>query len=417
MTAPSKNQDIQIDIERLGYGAEGIGRFGEYEALVYGGLPGDRLTARISRVCDTTVYADIIEILQPSPFRQEPVCPVFSEGCGGCQWLHLTYEKQLEWKKRIVEQLLQTTPRLRDVPVSEVVGMNNPYHYRNKMVVRTRGPADSLRVGFQDRYSWVLDVFNNPEGQCYIQSPLNNRVGRALAEALARDRRPLKSATVRVSDEDEITLDLERKLASSITADLEGVGHIGSRAHYTIHGRRFQVTSPAFFQANTRQTQRLVDTVLGCLPEERLRTAVDVYCGVGLFALFLAERSGTVYGIEESHTAIEDALINGQGIDNIRFIKEKAETALPRILREAGDVDLILVDPPRSGCAETALGAIADCHPKMLIYVSCNVKSLIRDMEILHARGLVPVEVTPVDMFPHTYHIECVVKCAGQTGV
>jgi 23S rRNA (uracil1939-C5)-methyltransferase len=415
MIFPQKGQDITVDIEGLVYGGEGRARYGAYDVLVPRGMPGDRLVARVSSIREATIRADIVEVLVPSPARRQPICPAFQEGCGGCQWLHMAYDAQLAWKRRLVEHAIHAYDTLAGVSIRNVIGMADPFFYRNKMVVRVRGPQENLRVGFQDARRWVLNVFNREDGQCYIQHPLNNRLGRALAASLRRERRPLKAATIRTSEEEEVSLDLDRKLAAALSADLEGIGRQSAQIHYAVLGRRFRVTAPSFFQANTRQTAALVEAALGFLPAGRIRTAIDVYCGVGLFTLFLAERADAVYGIEEAHTAVEDAQYNAgvHAASNVRFIREKAEIALPGIIQEAGPVDVMLIDPPRSGCHPALLDTISRCRPRVLIYVSCNVDALARDLARLYGLGLPVADVQPVDMFPHTYHIECVARCTA----
>ena len=408
-----KGNEITVTIEEVVYGGEGQARYQGYNVLVPRGIPGDRLLVRVFTVQETTVRADLLQVITPSVDRVLPICPTFQEGCGACQWLHMAYDAQLRWKRRLVESLVATYPVLVDVRIHETMGMQRPLFYRNKMVTRIRGTRESLRVGFQNARGWVLGVFDKDDGQCYIQQPMNNRLGRALAAVLKRERLPLKSATIRSSDEGEVALDLERKLAPALAAHLQGIGRQSLTVHYTIRNKRFQVTSPAFFQANTRQTEVLVDAVLGLLPEGRLRVAVDVYCGVGLFTLFLADRTDAVYGIEESQVAIRDAECNGAaiGLENVSFVCEKAETALPEIQRQTGQIDVILLDPPRSGCHRTVLEAVSQCRPRRLIYISCNVTSLARDLAILQELGMPARSIQPVDMFPHSYHIECVALC------
>ena len=408
-----KDQEIIIDVEELVYGGEGRACYNEQDVLIHRGVPGDRLRVRITGFKDTAARADIIEVITPSDIRQVPICPVFLEGCGGCQWLHMDYEAQLYWKGRMIARIIQDYETLSHVQVHQVMGMDDPFYYRNKMVVRMRGPKEALRIGFQDNKRWVLNVYNKESGQCYIQHPLNNQLGRALAVSLTQERRPLKSATIRVSDEEEVSLDLEKKWRTDIASDLEGIGRQTPYVHYTIHDRRFRVTSPSFFQANTRQTGVLVETVLDLLPKKPAKTAIDVYCGVGLFTLFLTDRFESVYGIEESKTALEDARHNAETLhmSNVQFIYDKAENALPEIMQAVERAEVILVDPPRSGCNPDVLHAISQCRPGILVYISCNASTLVRDLDILDQNGMKTTDIRPVDMFPHTYHVECVARC------
>ncbi len=409
-----KEQCITVDVERLVYGGEALAHYEGYEVLVLRGVPGDRVSARIIGIHDNILRTEIEEIVTPSPSRVQPECLGYHDGCGGCQWLQMDYGEQLRWKKRVVQEIMGGYDELKDIPVRDVAGMDRPFFYRNKMVVRVRGPRDNLRVGFHTpRTKWVINVFNKPDGQCHIQNELNNRIGRGLAESLTRERRPLKSATVRTSDGDEVSLDLDRKLTVAISADLQNIGTQAPFVHYAVDGRRFRVTSPSFFQANTAQTGTLVQAVMDMLPEQRISTAVDVYCGVGLFTLFLADRAEQVYGIEESHTAIADAEHNAEahGTSNIRFIRGKAEDELPTVAETEGRIDLVVVDPPRAGCDPDVLRTINSCEPERIIYISCNVKTLARDLALLRELGYQTTGIRPVDMFPHTYHIECVALC------
>ncbi|MBI4551772.1 MAG: 23S rRNA (uracil(1939)-C(5))-methyltransferase RlmD [Candidatus Latescibacteria bacterium] len=414
MTDLQPGQFLTVEIEKLVYGGDGLARHESCAVFVPRGVPGDRVVVRLTEVKATYARGEITEILSPSPSRLHPECQAFHDGCGGCQWLHIAYADQLAWKKRIVEETLARVGKLPDVPVHDVIGMTDPFFYRNKLVVRARGPAEKLRVGLHTpKTHWVVNVFNRADGQCYIQSPLNNRLARALAAFLVRRRLPLKVATIQTSEEGEVGIDLDRKLTAEITAELHGIGRQSPHVHYTVNGRRFRVTPPSFFQANTAQTGALIDAALGLLPEGRFRTVVDVYCGVGLFSLFLAGRADVVYGIEESRTAVEDARHNAeaQGASNVRFIRGKAEEGLPAIVADAGRVDAVLVDPPRAGCDPVVLDAISRCQPSVLVYVSCDPTTLARDLAVLRQQGLIPTEVQPVDMFPQTYHIECVAAC------
>lgn len=413
-----KGQQITLVVDRLTYGGEALASYEGYQVLVQRGVPGDEVEIEITSIHDDVARAEITRVISPSPSRITPDCPAFHEGCGGCQWLQVDYSQQLFWKRRVVQDILQGQSELAHVTVHEVAGMEDPFYYRNKMVVRIRGPQDSLRVGFHTpRTKWVIGVFGEDSGECQIQNELNNRVGRGLAGSLSRERRPLKSATVRSSDNDEVNLDLDRKLAKAIGADLQGIGQQSNCVHYSVKGHRFRVTSPSFFQANTRQTSILVQSVLDMLPKVRMHMAIDVYCGVGLFTLFLAQMAEKVYGIEESHTAITDAEHNATdaGLSNIEFLREKAEDALPAVTANADRVDLIMVDPPRSGCGSQVLTTIAQCKPDQIVYVSCNVETLTRDLVLLQTLGYRTAEIQPVDMFPHTYHIECVARCEKAT--
>jgi 23S rRNA (uracil1939-C5)-methyltransferase len=413
-----KGQRITLIVDRLTYGGEAVASYQDYQVLVQRGVPGDEVEIEVTSIHDDVVRAEITSVISPSPSRITPDCPAFHEGCGGCQWLQVDYSQQLVWKRRIVQEILRGHSDLADVTVHEVAGMDDPFYYRNKMVVRMRGPQDNLRVGFHTpRTKWVIGVFGKDSGECQIQNELNNRIGRGLAGSLSKERRPLKSATIRSSDNDEVNLDLDRKLAKAIGADLQGIGKQSDCVHYSVMGHRFRVTSPSFFQANTRQTSVLIQSVLDMLPQERMRVAIDVYCGVGLFTLFLAQMAERVYGIEESHRAIADAEhnANNAGLSNIEFLREKAENALPSVTATADGVDLIMVDPPRSGCDSEVLTTIAQCKPVQIIYVSCNVETLTRDLILLQDLGYRTAEIQPVDMFPHTYHIECVARCEKAT--
>lgn len=417
MTAMQPGQLITVEIEELVYGGDGLARYESRAVFVPRGVPGDRVVVRLTEVRADYARGEIVEVVAPSPSRLHPECQGFHDGCGGCQWLHIDYADQLAWKKRIVEETLGLVGKLEGVPVRDVIGMASPFFYRNKIVVRARGTGERLRVGFHTpRTHWVVNVFNRDGGQCYIQSPLNNRLATALAASLTRHRLPLKVGTIRTSDEDEVSLDLDRKLAPAFAADLQGIGRQSPHVHYTVNGFRFRVTPPSFFQSNTAQTGVLVNAALAALPEGRLRTVMDVYCGVGLFSLFLADRADQVYGIEESHTAIDDAIYNAsaQGKANVRFIRGKAEEVLPALSVDVGHVDAIFLDPPRAGCDAAVLEAVVCCQPAVLVYVSCDPTTLARDLAVLRQHGLPPIEVQPVDMFPHTYHIECVARCVRE---
>lgn len=385
-----------------------------------GGLPGERIEVwfrwttprpgrrRARRVRDPQVVPRAV--IEPSPDRVLPACPVFGE-CGGCQFQHLAYEQQLDWKSRRVSALLAGAG-LSDVVVAPTLGAADPWHYRNHMrfsVDRDGHPGLTARGSHR-----VL-----PLRACPIAHPLINRALGVLAETpcprpqvlvrcgeatgeLLLQPAPDAALRVRLASEGLTTVD------EALTEELRVPSRHGRDAADRTQTAAFRIRPSSFFQTNTAQANRMAQAVLAGLPAGPHVTLVDAYCGVGTFAALMAPHAGRVLAIEESASAVRDARWNLRDAANVEIVQAKTETWLPAY---AGRLDGLVIDPPRAGCARPVLDALLARRVPRVVYVSCDPTTLARDLAYLcHApNGYRIAQVQPLDMFPQTAHIETIV--------
>jgi 23S rRNA (uracil1939-C5)-methyltransferase len=378
------------------------------------GLPGEEAVVEIEGERAGVFLGRVVSTLRRSPHRVEAPCPYFG-ACGGCQWQHIEYTHQLELKRHVVREQLRRIGGFGDAPVSETLAAQEPWGYRNhvRFTAKPRG-----EVGFMQRGTHRFLRID----RCLIA---DERVNEALPLLQGRCR-GLHQVAFRIgvnTGEALVHPDL-----SAIEPSLPSAQRY---YHEELLGRRFRISGASFFQTNTRQAERMVELVadrLALLPEE---TLVDAYAGVGTFAVLLAPRVRQVIAIEESAAAVDDAMVNIEGIENIQYYRGKTEDVLGEIAGEeagnhagkqaggaAGEVGALILDPPRQGCDPRAVEAVLQLRPGRIAYVSCDPSTLARDLRLLVDGGYRLVSVTPVDMFPQTYHIECVAllhNVSGQT--
>ncbi|HVB25428.1 MAG TPA: class I SAM-dependent RNA methyltransferase [Ktedonobacteraceae bacterium] len=384
------------------------------------GLPGERVTIAVEaplqprpgkhrrhwKTRPPRVW--ITEIHEASPLRVAAPCPVFGT-CGGCQLQHMRYDAQLAWKHDIVQQLLHDTGNFSDPPLLETAPCDVPWHYRNHMrfsVNREGQPGLTARGTHR-----VLPLVNCPIA--------HEQINRALAVLSQRpNARPqvlirYGTATGQMLIQPYPQPEVREELASL------GLDVRAETMEEVLASETFRIRPSSFFQTNTAQAEKMAHMVLhGLLNEQetqdnRSLTIIDAYCGVGTFALLLAQHVGKVIAIEESASAIKDAQWNLQhqhtvnSMNNVEFLKGKVEDLLPSL---AQSVDGLVIDPPRAGCQRTVLDALAQHPVKRIVYVSCDPATLARDLDILcHQHAAYQLHsVQPLDMFPHTAHIECV---------
>lgn len=356
--------------------------------FVHFGAPGEEVVAQVDQVKKDLVQAHVVEVLAPSPDRVQPLCPYFG-ACGGCNFQHLSYERQLELKRDVVVETLARIGGLREVPVLPTVPSPSPWFYRNQARFSTGRWGD---VGFTRRgTNKVLRIET-----CYILQPGLN----ALLPRLQGTGAGLHQIVVRAGVN---TGDL------LVTPDLADRGvAFGSDAESlreSVAGETFTISPSAFFQVNTEQAETMVR-----LAADRLRLGpddvlADLYAGGGFFSKIFAPRCRQIEAIEISGLAAADAARNLQGVPNVRYHLGATEAMLPAL-----DVrpNKVLLDPSREGCTPEAVDAILALHPERIVYISCDAATLARDLARLVAGGCRLHDIQPLDMFPQTFHVECV---------
>jgi 23S rRNA (uracil1939-C5)-methyltransferase len=458
-----KNEEVTVDIIGLTHDGEGVGRADGYTLFIQGALPGERVRAKVMKVKKQYGYARLEELLLESPSRVEPTCAIYKE-CGGCQLQHFDYPAQLEWKRQHVVDNLVRIGKLNvagegqavdgesgsaGIVVHKTIGMDEPWRYRNKAAVPVGSSSinGELLAGFYARGSHrIIDM-----DDCLIQHEQNDevirivkRIGRELGIAPYHEEtgrgvlRHVMARTGVVTGEIMVVLVTNGKKlpfveswVERIRKELPAVKSIvqnvnerdtnvifgdetfvlwGSEVIYDeLDGIRFAISARSFYQVNPAQTVALYRQAVEYAGLSGTEAVIDAYCGIGTISLFLARQAGHVYGVEIVPEAIEDAARNAElnGITNASFEAGPAEVVIPRWRKEGITADVIVVDPPRKGCDPALLETILAMQPERVVYVSCNPSTLARDLRVLEDGGYKTVEVVPVDMFPHTSHVEC----------
>jgi len=448
-----KNDDIVVTIEDMGTGGEGIGKVRGFTFFVKDAVIGDTVEAKITKMKKGYGYARLEKVLTPSPFRVEPVCP-FHRQCGGCQLQALSYEKQLEYKENKVKNNLMRiggfSGELLERVMEPVIGMDNPFHYRNK----AQYPIGTDRQGnpvvgfYAGRTHSIV-----PNTDCALGAPENREIlecilaymrqngvkayDEATGKGLMRHVLIRKSfstgellvclvingqALPRTEELLEALTQIPRMASISLCDNRENTNVIlrGEILHLwgkqaiqdTIGGLTFSISPQSFYQVNPVQTEKLYGLVLEYAGLNGTETVWDLYCGIGTISLLMARRAARVYGVEAVPRAVEDARANAakNHITNAWFFCGKAEEVIPEKYHSGKlSADVVVVDPPRSGCDRKCLETILLAHPERIVYVSCDSATLARDLRILCDEGYELKRGRTVDMFGETVHCETVV--------
>ncbi|WP_342007448.1 23S rRNA (uracil(1939)-C(5))-methyltransferase RlmD [Bacillus sp. YBsi01] len=444
-----KNEYYDVTFEDLTHEGAGVAKVEGFPIFVPNALPEEKAQIKVTRVKKGFAFGRLIELKEESPHRTDAPCPIYKQ-CGGCQLQHMTYEGQLLFKQKQVKDVLERIGKLdlSKVTVHPTLGMEDPWNYRNKAQVPVGEREGGLVAGFyQQRSHDIIDM-----SACLIQQSKNDEAVKAVKDICAnygvkayneeRHKGWLRHIMVRygvVTGEMMIvfitrTNDFphKAKIIEDITAQFPHVKSIvqninpnktnvifgdetnviwGEEYIYDLIGDvKFAISARSFYQVNPEQTKVLYDKALEYAELQGEETVIDAYCGIGTISLFLAKQAKKVYGVEIVPEAIEDAKRNAElnGIKNAEFAVGEAETVIPKWYEEGITADTLVVDPPRKGCDEALLRTIIDMKPKRVVYVSCNPGTLARDLRVLKDGGYQTLEVQPVDMFPHTNHVECV---------
>ncbi|BDG48903.1 23S rRNA (uracil(1939)-C(5))-methyltransferase RlmD [Parageobacillus sp. KH3-4] len=442
----AKNEYYDATFEDLTHDGLGVAKINGFPIFVKNGLPGEKAKIKVIKVKKGYGYGRLIELYEQSPDRAEPPCPVYKQ-CGGCQLQHLSYDGQLRAKQKHVKEVMARIGKLENVIVHPVIGMKDPWRYRNKAQVPVGEREGGLVAGFyQERSHEIIDM-----DACLIQQEMNDAVVRTVKKICEKYRIPaynevthkgvLRHIMARYGAATQevmvvlITRTAElphkKKIVQEIIESVPNVKSIiqninpkrtnvimgdetkvlwGAEYIYDYIGDiKFAISARSFYQVNPEQTKVLYEKALAYAQLTGEETVIDAYCGIGTISLFLAKKAKKVYGVEVVPEAIEDAKRNAalNSITNVEFAVGEAEAVIPKWYEQGIRADCIVVDPPRKGCDETLLQTIIAMKPKRVVYVSCNPATLARDLRILEDGGYQTLEVQPVDMFPHTAHVEC----------
>jgi 23S rRNA (uracil1939-C5)-methyltransferase len=456
-----KGQTLELDISGIAFGGRGIAKIDGLTVFVDQAIPMDRVFTRIVKRKKQYAEARTETIIQPSPFRIKAPC-IYSGFCGGCKWQFLTYDKQLEYKRQHVKDAIERIGMIRDVPVHPAIPSDKIFEYRNKMEFSCSDRRwllpDEMDTPDVDRdfalglhvpgtFYKVIDTL-----ACLLQPELGNRILDDVRRFIRTSGAPvygLRSHTgfwrfvmlrhsetydqwmvniITAVENRNIVEPLASQLMDTYPQIISVVNNITSRkaavavGEYeillsgsgvirdTIAEFEFEISANSFFQTNTLGARRLYETVLRYADLSGKETVVDLYSGTGVIAIFLSGSAKTVMGMEIAESAVKDAVNNCRinGISNCRFILGDINKGIAELTAAA---DVMIIDPPRAGMHKDVVRRILESAPEKIVYVSCNPATMARDFGLLKERYRV-LEVQPVDMFPHTYHIESVAKLA-----
>ncbi len=415
---------LELTITALSHAGEGIGRADGRVIFVPFALPGETVQVEIVEDKAKFARAQLLSILAGSPERVTPRCPhhftlqpppgfesaSLATACGGCQLQHLAYEAQLVFKRQTVIEQLQRTGAMENPPVRPALPSPRVFSYRNHVQFSLTAFG---RLGFRAAGSHKVIAIR----ECHIIEPALAAVFPRI-EVDPQEAGEIEAISLRAGSDDETLvlfeteaeppeMSLDMALAAALlrpdgsTMTLAG----GDNVVIQVRERAFRVSGGSFFQVNTAAAGLLVDLVLEGLALAGGETVLDLYSGVGLFSAFIAPIAARVIGVEAYEPAVDDAAVNLDDFDNVDIYAAAVEDALPGL---SGPFDAAVLDPPRAGCTPEALDALLSAQVARIVYVSCDAATFARDARRLAAGGYRLEWVQPVDLFPQTYHIECV---------
>ncbi|MDE3837982.1 23S rRNA (uracil(1939)-C(5))-methyltransferase RlmD [Bacillus methanolicus] len=441
-------QTFPLTIKRLGINGEGVGYFKKQVVFVPGALPGEEIVAEVTKVHPKYAEAKIKKIRKKSEYRVKPQCPIYEE-CGGCQLQHLRYDQQLKEKRDIIIQSLERHTKLQveKIEIRETIGMENPWGYRNKSQFQLGTKDGKVLAGLYGLNSHRLINIE----QCAVQHPLTSKATETVKNILQdlnipiyneRSRKGIVRTIVaragvttgelqivlitsvkELPKKDLIIQEIKKRLpeVKSIVQNINGqkTSLIFGKETETLEGKdfiqetlgdlSFELSARTFFQLNPEQTVKLYNQVKKAAALTGKEKVVDAYCGVGTIGLWLADGASEIRGMDVIEESIVDAKKNAarHDVNHATYVTGKAEEWLPKWLKKGWKPDVIIVDPPRTGCDDRFLQTVLKVEPKTFVYVSCNPSTLAKDIQTLSNKYHVEY-IQPVDMFPQTAHVECV---------
>jgi 23S rRNA (uracil1939-C5)-methyltransferase len=448
VTAPvRKDQELELTIDSLAYGGNGVARLNGFVVFVRRGLPGDRVRARVTKVQRRHAEALATEVLEPGPNRVDAPCAHYP-ACGGCRFQDLAYDAQAAAKQAQVEDALRRIGGIPEPSLEPILRAEELFHYRNKLEYSFTQLADGPTLGFHKAGRWdeVLEV-----ERCWLTTDLGNSVRNAVRDWARAERLVAYDQADQTGYLRHLVVREGRNTGQVLVQLVTAAGEKFDSGHFvdvlrrfpevrSIHwsvnespaevtnlpttllwgeeaieeelcGLRFRVRPNAFLQTNTRMAERLYGVAREFAALSGQQTVYDLYCGIGTIGLLLARDALTVWGVEISEESVACALDNAElnGITNAAFFAGNVAQSLSELRHRSGQPDVVVVDPPRAGLAGKALPRLGEIGAPRIVYVSCNPTTLASDAKRLREEyGYELVRAQPVDMFPHTPHVETV---------
>jgi 23S rRNA (uracil1939-C5)-methyltransferase len=438
-----KNQVVNVKCERLGAEMEGVCFHDGMALFVPFALPGEEISCRVVKVQKSHAFGKLLEVKNPGPARQTPPCPVYLK-CGGCASQHMTYEQTLHYKRIQVEDCFKHIGGL-EVDVPPVLGMADPWQYRNKTALPVGGEAGRPVIGFYaPRSHDIIDIASCPVAKPGLNGVLkavrgwmesyhippyreethtglirhvmarSSRSGEVMAvivingQELPKEKELLAALKKEVPALKSLCMSVHTARSNVILGDSYRVLWGQERLDDTLCGLKFSLSPLSFFQINPEQTEVLYQLALEFASLSGTETVADVYCGAGTISLLLAKKARRVIGLETVEDAVRDARENAlkNGIGNVEFLAGQAEDLLPKLVEEGLRPDVVVLDPPRKGVELPVVEAIALARPERVVYVSCNPATQARDAALFCEKGYRITRCQPVDMFCWTHGVE-----------
>ncbi|MFZ3064528.1 MAG: 23S rRNA (uracil(1939)-C(5))-methyltransferase RlmD [Nitrospirota bacterium] len=428
------NNKIELHIERLVYGGKGLGRYNNMVVFVPDVITGEQALVEIRTRKKDYAEAELIKVLEPSPHRITPPCPIYHD-CGGCQWMHMDYPFQVQAKREIVAETLKKGLKTEDIAVPPLIPSSTPLNYRQRVQFKVKHKNGNYTLGYYKQETHQLvDV-----DECLLLRPLLNKALKKIRELLNSGKitqlKNLEELHMHCSSDemaiafilyaDGISKDELNNLFKEIketVSEAAGIIFIDKYKKRIIAGNpfieeelqgiSFRISADSFSQIDWEQNKSLVKLALDYIGDMQYNNGLDLFCGIGNFTLFIAKNADNVIGIDSGKTAINDAEYNSKKnlIKNTSFMYNDVKYRMASLLAEGSCFDLVLIDPPRTGVGKESVNLIADFQPSKIIYISCNPVTLSRDIAHFKAKGYEIKRLQAVDMFPQTYHIETVAE-------
>ena len=442
-----KNQEYIVDIIDNGFEGEGIAKIDGFTIFIPGAIKGEKVRILIVKVLSSHAFGKLLEILEASKYRQEADCSTYKR-CGGCNLRHIKYEETLKMKQNAVQSLVNKTLKNK-LQVQETIGMDNPYHYRNKA---------QYPVGIDKKGEPVIGVFANrtheviPIEKCLIQNPKSEEIAKFILNFIKKEHISIYNEETRkglfrhivikvgiktgeimcilvingktIPKEEILIKNLVENfpLIKTIVKNIntKNTNVILGQENINIYGNghiedilgeyKFKISPLSFYQVNPIQAEKLYELGVKMAEISKEDTVFDLYCGIGTISIFMAKYAKKVYGVEIVEDAIKDAKENAKlnNATNTEFFAGDTEIVLDELINQKKVIpDIVMFDPPRKGLAKNSINNILNIKPKKIVYISCNPATLVRDLAEFESLYEVK-SIVPVDMFPFTSHVECV---------
>lgn len=443
-----KNDLFEVEITGMTHEGIGVGKKDGMAVFVQDVIDGELVISKVIKTTKNYAVARVERWLRKSPYRQQPFCPVYKR-CGGCNLQHLTYEKQLEFKRQVVTDNLTRIGGFKDISVNPVIGMDNPMNYRNKaqypLGIGNNGPIagfyarrsheiiDSESCGIQNTRSESvrntiikflretgIAIYDEKTGKGILRHIIT-RVSQYNGDVMVilvvtKEKFPEMDKLVQHIKKEipfvkSIVLNINKRRDNVILGDKVITAYGSDTLLEKLGQFSFHISPLSFFQVNPVQTVALYEKAVEFAGLTGQETVFDLYCGIGTISHFLSVKAKKVIGVEVVEEAVQAAIKNARlnNIQNMEFHCSAAEEIVPKLFQEGLRADIVVVDPPRKGCDQILLDTMVKMNPTRIVYVSCNPSTLARDLKHLSENGYVINAVQPVDMFPWTFHVECVV--------